>query len=418
MIKKKYIWSFFFFAISLQAANYEKFIEELVSTSFQKNPSILSKQNAITSATYSVDGAMWQYFPTPSFRTENDNYGDRTSTFSLQQPLWAGGKIDASYDKAKVQTQIAKMNLDETKESLAISITQNIYNLLSSYGKVLVYADALTRLEGHKNMIIRRINDGASPDSELLLINARLSQAQIDYSMALALQNKTLVTLEQLLSKKVNIEEFKDILPKELNRLDLPLKYSNKDLMDKVIEINPSLEKYVQQIKAQGHEVEIKKSVLYPNIYTKYEKTWDDTTNNSVRNNSLFKIGMEYVPGAGLSSLSAIDSAKADLLTLSRDKENFELELKQKINSELSDYEFTYDRYNNYILTVESNQQANESYKRLFVAGKRSWLDVLNAERELINSQISLSDIQAYLVTTPIKFKIFSNELLKNNKVD
>ena len=45
------------------------------------------------------------------------------------------------------------------------------------------------------------------------------------------------------------------------------------------------------------------------------------------------------------------------------------------------DYEFTYNRYNNYILSVDSNQQTCESYKRLFVAGKRSWLDVLNAER-------------------------------------
>lgn len=51
-------------------------------------------------------------------------------------------------------------------------------------------------------MITRRINEGASPDSELLLINARLSQAQTDYSMSLALQNRTLVTLEQLLAKK------------------------------------------------------------------------------------------------------------------------------------------------------------------------------------------------------------------------
>ena len=420
MIKKKFIWSFFIFAINLQATDYEKFVEDLIAESFAKNPSILSKQNAITSSTYSVDGARWQYFPTPALRAENDDAGEKVVTFSLQQPLWAGGKIDATYDKTQIQTQIAKMNLDETKESLALLITQNIYTLLSSYGKVLVYADALKRLEEHKNMITRRINEGASPDSELLLINARLSQAQTDYSMSLALQNRTLVTLEQLLAKKVDIEEFREILPKELNRLDLASKYINNDLITKVIEVNPSLEKYSQQLKAQGYEIDIKKAVLYPTVYAKYEKNWFDENNNTNtgRNDSLFKIGVEYLPGAGLSSLSAIDSAKADLLTLSRDKENLELELKQKINSELSDYEFTYNRYNNYTLAVESNQQTQESYKRLFVAGKRSWLDVLNAERELINAQISLSDVQAYLVTTPIKFKIFSNELSKLKRVN
>ena len=419
MIKKKYIWSLLIFAISLQASNYEKFVQELISNSFERNPSILSKKNAITSASYSVDGARWQYFPTPSLRAENDDSGERVVTFGLQQPLWAGGKIDATYDKTKIQAQIAKMNLNETKESLAILITQNIYNLLSSYGKTLVYADALRRLEEHKNMITRRIKEGASPDSELLLIDARLSQAKTDYSMSLALENKTLVTLDQLLAKKVTIEEFRDILPKELNKLELTSKYSDEELMNKVIEVNPSLEKYSEQIKAQSYEVDIKKAVLYPTVYAKYEKNWLDNNNtNSNNNDSLFKIGVEYSPGAGLSSLSAIDSAKADLLTLSRDRENMELELRQKIDSELSDYEFTYNRYENYTLAVESNQQTCESYKRLFIAGKRSWLDVLNAERELINAQISLSDVQAYLVTTPIKFKIFSNELLKLEKAN
>lgn len=419
MIKKViYIWSFFIFTIALQASNYEDFIQKLILESHEKNPSILSKKNAIISSNYNVDSAMWQYFPTPSLKMENDNQGDRVTTFTIQQPLWAGGKIDASYDKAKVQTQIAKMNLDETKESLSLLINQNVYNLMSNYGKMLVHADAIKRLEKHKEMISRRVKEGASPDSELLLINARLSQTQTDFSMSQSLVNKALITLEQLLARKLTISDFEEILLKDSSSFVLESKYNDENLLTKVFESNASLEKYSQQIKAQSYEVDIKKSILYPNIYTKYEKNWDDTTNNSVRNNSLFKIGMEYVPGAGLSSLSAIDAAKADLLTLSRDKENFELELKQKIDSELSDYEFTYNRYNNYILSVDSNQQTCESYKRLFIAGKRSWLDVLNAERELITAQITLSDIQAYLVTTPIRFKIFSNELLKNSKVN
>lgn len=133
--------------------------------------------------------------------------------------------------------------------------------------------------------------------------------------------------------QKVDIEEFREILPKRVKWLDLASKYINNDLITKVIgEVNPSLEKYSQQLKAQGYEIDIKKAVLYPTVYAKYEKNWFDENNNTNtgRNDSLFKIGVEYLPGAGLSSLSAIDSAKADLLTLSRDKENLELELKQK----------------------------------------------------------------------------------------
>ena len=418
MIKKMYIWSFFIFAMALQASNYEDFIQKLILESYEKNPSILSKKNAIISANYSVDSAMWQYFPTPSLKTENDNKGDRITTFTLQQPLWAGGKIDASYDKAQAQTQIAKMNLDETKESLSLLINQNVYNLMSNYGKVLVQAEAIKRLEKHKEMITRRVRDGASPDSELLLINARLSQTQTDFSMAQSLTQKALITLEQLLARKLELKDFDEILLKDSTSFVLIPKYKDENLFTKVFDTNATLEKYTHQIRAQSYEVDIKKAVLYPNIYTKYEKNWDDTTNNSTRNSSLIKIGMEYVPGAGLSSLSAIDTAKADLLTLSRDKENFQLELKQKIDSELSDYEFTYNRYNNYILSVESNKQTCESCKGLFIAGKRSWLDVLNAERELISAQTALCDVQAYLVTTPIRFKIFSNELLKDSKVN
>ena len=106
-----------------------------------------------------------------------------------------------------------------------------------------------------------------------------------------------------------------------------------------------------------------------------------------------------------------VETARANFLSMQQEKENFQLELKQKVMAEWSDYSFTTKRYENYVMAVDTTQQTAESYNRLFISGKRSWLDMLNAEKEWSSAQISLSDVQAYLITTPMRLKIYASEL-------
>lgn len=52
-------------------------------------------------------------------------------------------------------------------------------------------------------------------------------------------------------------------------------------------------------------------------------------------------------------------------------------------------------RYQEASLSSTAAASVLASYTRMFVAGKRSWLDVLNAARELIQSEVTEGDILA-----------------------
>lgn len=394
-------------AIESSSVHQQNTMFSLLQEAVKKSPSILSKNSNLLSAQYAVEGAKWQFYPTPSISYEQGKAGDRSTVFRLQQPLWAGGRIDAQYDKAITLADAAKMSINELKQTIAVTFSQTLNSIISSHGRILVYENGIMRLNEHKRVISRRIKSGISPESELLLVDARLAQAQTDISITKSSEQKGLWALEQLLTRSINGEELAPILPEKACFLPLPDTYKNNEFIQNVVAANPGLLRFQYQIQSATHDVEIKKASILPNVYAKVQRQWSD----QLQNETALTMGVEYVPGAGLSSLSSIDAARAATLSLQRDKEQFELDLKQKANSELSDYGFTLERYENYMVSVESTRKTAESYKRLFIAGKRSWLDVLNAEREWMNAEVALNDIQAYLVTTPIRLKVYANEI-------
>jgi adhesin transport system outer membrane protein len=47
--------------------------------------------------------------------------------------------------------------------------------------------------------------------------------------------------------------------------------------------------------------------------------------------------------------------------------------------------------------TIHSAQAVFDSYTRLFIAGKRQWLDLVNSSRELTQYKTSLADLESSL---------------------
>lgn len=388
-----------------------KFIEYIIDNAIKQNPNVLSKINAYMSSQDAEKTAFWSYFPTPSITFEYDDKGNFTKVASIQQPLYAGGRIDAEYEKAKIQTKNAKTTLEETKYNIALSIAEAINSLIMYNGRTKAYESYISSLNEYKDMMDRRIENGISPDSEAYLIDSRLSQAITEYQQTKISQEKTLLTLEQLTGKKLSIENFDKILPQNVTELEIYNNYNKNstEFLDDVIKYNPSLNKYDYQIEIMKSELEIKKSTLLPKLYAKADKKlYDD---KEYQDSSRVYMGVEYSMGAGLSALSSIDSAKANILVAQNDKNSYELELKFKAQTEYKNYVLTKEKYSEYLKNIENTKKTIESYKRLFIAGKKSWLDLLNSNKELNSIQLSLSDIQAYLNIAPIKLRIYANEL-------
>jgi adhesin transport system outer membrane protein len=66
--------------------------------------------------------------------------------------------------------------------------------------------------------------------------------------------------------------------------------------------------------------------------------------------------------------------------------------------------------------SIENNKSIFEAYGRLFVTGKRSWLDVINAARDYTQSKIDMSYLSSSYYGSLYKIKMLTAEIDFENK--
>ena len=70
------------------------------------------------------------------------------------------------------------------------------------------------------------------------------------------------------------------------------------------------------------------------------------------------------------------------------------MEVLQAMLNDANEIQENLQRSKSLVVSVESSRQIHESYVRQFTAAKKSWLDVMNAMRELSQNEYALNDVQ------------------------
>ena len=61
--------------------------------------------------------------------------------------------------------------------------------------------------------------------------------------------------------------------------------------------------------------------------------------------------------------------------------------------------------------TITASQKVMESYKRLFLAGKRQWLDLVNSSREVTQNLVQLAAFRATLITANYRLALQQGDM-------
>ena len=57
---------------------------------------------------------------------------------------------------------------------------------------------------------------------------------------------------------------------------------------------------------------------------------------------------------------------------------------------------------------MQTAQNVSESYGRQFLAGRKSWLDVMNTARDLVSTQVQLADAEASQLTVSWRLAVIT----------
>lgn len=388
--------------VSLKAA----VLTDLIQESLKFHPSVKSQQSLLDASGAAEETAQWQYYPTPSIAlekaaTSGDDPGyqgdDLVVRVGLQQPLWTGGRLSAGLEKARASSQLSQALLEGQKTTISLALIRAYGDWYQAWHKQDVLLRAQTEYQAMKLRIQRRLKQGASSKSDLALVQARIAANKAEQASAEAQKRVALVEISQWVGRNISADEL--LQDKTLARK--VMEHDPEMLSRQAIKHSPVLRQAVSDMAVASAEVDVRKAALKPNVYLRFEHQHGDFARVDADSENRIFLGVESRFGAGLSSLTQINEARAQLIAaLERVNEQKRLVSEQTIAEYFRAISFA-ARIDALKVSVETAEKVSRSYQRQFLAGRKSWQENMNAVRDRVNAELQLVDTEsAYLVST------------------
>jgi outer membrane protein, adhesin transport system len=332
--------------------------------------------------------------------------GGAATVLALQQPLWAGGRLDAGLDAADSRARSAGVSIAEAQYNLALRVSSAWQAWLQARGRGDALAKNVALLDGYSGSVRRRIAGGVSAEVDHELVVSRLAQARSSLSTVRAAERTALAQLSQMVGQSLRTEAL--TIPDGVEDRPPPL----EALIDQATMSSPVLRRLDADIQAARHEVAQKDATLWPTLALRaeHQRAGATATTMAINDNRIMVV-LDYVPGAGLSAAANADAARARIGGLMESREAARRDLIEKVSTDYEDHLASRDRRRELRNTLKASAEVLASYDRLFVAGKRSWLDVLNAARELTDVETALADVEAQFVASRYRLRLHGGEM-------
>jgi len=394
-------------------------VNDLVSMTIKSHPSIKMQEQVIRGANAQVQGAMWNYFPTPSISVNQGVNKDKLwgGTAAIEQPLWTGGKISSTYDMAVANKHDSEYGLEDSAYILVETLLNTLKTYLKAKGDLEALSEGQMQLGILEGMVSRRVAAGVSSRSDMELLKARLYQMQTDINYAKTRLDTSLAQIELLTNHKFNGRlEIDQRVPFSFDSLDKIIK--------SMINTHPSLKKLDAKLELAEAEKSKAKSVFWPNISIKAERGVGSSSlyYDEPMDDTLVYLSVQASPGAGLSAFSGVETAEAKIMQVRQEKLSKQQDLINKVMYAYNDYTSSVNRVESQSGSIGSSQKVFASYTRLFLAGKRQWLDLVNASRELTQNQMAFEDTRSTLIVSAYQLALLGGKdgllnMLGNNKL-
>ena len=390
------LWTLAAIGVLLSYESFSQNLPTLISTALMSHPSIASQKAQMQAAEIGIETAKWQYFPTPAVSTERANAasgdpfygGDKNvTTVRLQQPLWTNGRLTAGKEKAQASLAYETADLNETSLQISLKVAQAYADFLASHWRMQSTEQSLATHQKLREQVQRRMELGVQSDADLQLAQTRLDSVRSDLSAARARVETYAVRLKQLIGQPINLGEL-------LANLSSPLALSvSQDMaLEAALAINPTIQKARAQSQIQDAIVEENRSALLPDVYVRAERQFGAF---SIQTSSAFQdrifVGLSTQLGAGLTVLSNVKAAQARSLAAKEEVQTQTLSISEQVLTDYAQVTRLAEQTQALASALTSQEQVMLSHDRQFLAGRKSWTEVLNTARELSQAQAQLT---------------------------
>jgi len=379
--------------------------DELLSEGLRTHPSITVSKKLILGSDLQLSSAKWGYYPTPTIDVSGSSDNVRT-TFRLDQPLWAGGKIDAAHDKAKAEKDEAIHSYAKSQFELIENYVDTLQNYLQAQDKINIMNAGLLQLDSIMQTIDRMIEAGELSLADKNLLNTRIADINSSLTIVQAEFDVAQIQFEILTGKKITCDVVfanKNIFN---DHIDI------EQLVEDALNFHPELRILNAKIEAAKSDADSAKSKLWPTLKLRAEhKKGALYDSDSDEEENLIYLVFEMSTGAGASAFSNVQRSKINILKVKNQKLAKE---KQVIDKLMNNYTRLVAVKNSIkILSndVEVAEKVYKSNKRMFFLQQKKWIEVVNALIILNNKEKSKFQLIEEYKALEMKLALKTNRL-------
>jgi adhesin transport system outer membrane protein len=377
--------------------------DRLLALALATHPAVEGRRAGLEAARADREGSEWQQYPTPSFEMATRNSGSNSAggnngVFALEQPLWTGGRITAGIRAAGFRETAAEAAVVEARLTTGLRVIAAYTEVLRQVQRRDYSRAAVDEHDRLFALIGRRVQQEVSPPADRDFAQARLSQAATDLSVSVQALQIAEAQLSQLVGRPV--QELEDV---RLEGRTIPTTLN--EALSRAIERSPVLARLEQVALAAGEDINAKRAVIMPQLMFRFEKQFGVLSDNRAM------LVLRAQPGAGLSAASGVAAAQRRLDEARSAGDEARRAVREQVQTAFAEWQASQVRLASTQRATGMTQAVFESYTRQYVTGRKTWIDVLNAVREVNQSQLTLADAEALARASALRLWILSGEV-------
>lgn len=378
--------------------------DQVMQAALTTHPLMLGRRSAQAAAKADREGAEWQRYPSPSLEASSQSGG--AGLLRIDQPLWTGGRITAGIDAAGSRFDAAGAALGEARQELILKVIAATTEALRQQARQQHGVAGVKELEKLLAMIQRRVAQEVSPLADQRLAASRLYTTANELSATTQALNNALAQLSQLAGQPVM-----EFVAHGLSEVGAP---ANLDAaLVQALAHSPTLRRLAFEEEAANAEIAAKRSVYMPQLALRLESSagqaLDNRAGRETDNRAMLVLLAQ--PGAGLSAKSGADAAVARREAARMARAAAERDTRERVTLDWNEWLAARLRLENANQARAMSTEVFESYARQYTAGRKTWIDVLNAVREATQSGLAADDARAQMLAASLRLRALTGTL-------
>lgn len=368
--------------------------DQVLQQALQNHPAIRGGQAAQTAALANLAGARWQRFPSLSAEVPGSS-GESAGVVRLEQPLWAGGGIEAGINAASSRVDAAGAAIGEARLKLALRVIAAYTEALRQTARLAAAQQGLAEHDKLLAMITRRVQQSVSSQTDQRLAQSRQIQAANEVSLTGQALAGALAQLTQLAGEAVVA-----VSPAGVAVGEPQPGIVFETVLRQALAFSPTLQRLEFDTLAADAEIDQQRAAYKPRLLLRLEKP---TGGSNIERSTRLAVVLQAQPGAGLSAKAGADAAVARREGARAARDEAEREVRERFTLDWQEAEASRARLGSADQASATLDEVFASYTRQYVTGRKSWNDVLNAVREATQARYTLEDTRAQALAASLR---------------